>query len=234
MISFIIPAFNEEAMIGPTVDAVRMAAREVEVEYEIIVANDASTDHTADVAARHGARVVTVSNRQIAATRNAGAKVARGERLIFVDADTLVNAAVVRGALEALEKGAVGGGCHVVFDGNVPRYADLVRRFTLWCMSLMNVAAGCFLFCTRAAFEETGGFDERLFGAEELALSEALKKKGRFVLLRAAVVTSGRKFRTHSGWEIVRLSGRMLARGPSILRSRRGMDFWYDGKREKS
>jgi glycosyltransferase involved in cell wall biosynthesis len=234
MISFIIPAYNEETVIGATVDAVHAAARENGIEYEIVVANDASTDRTAEVAVRHGANVVHVSNRQIAATRNAGAKVARGDRFIFVDADTLVNASVVRAALEALANGAVGGGSHAVFDDNVPRYADLIRRFTLWIMDVMRLAAGCFLFCTRAAFESAGGFDERLFGAEELALSTELKKHGRFVVLREAVVTSGRKFRTHTGWEVLRISAHMLRRGPSNLRTREGMEFWYDGRREKS
>jgi glycosyltransferase involved in cell wall biosynthesis len=234
MISFIIPAFNEETVIGATVDAVHAAARDNGIEYEIIVVNDASSDRTAEVAALHGANVVHVSNRQIAATRNAGAKVARGDRFIFVDADTLVNTPVVRAALEALASGAIGGGSHAVFDGNVPLYADLVRRFTLWVMDILRLAAGCFLFCTRAAFESTGGFDERLFGAEELALSAELKKHGRFVLLREAVVTSGRKFRTHTGWEVLRISARLLRRGPFNLRTREGMEFWYDGRREKS
>jgi glycosyltransferase involved in cell wall biosynthesis len=233
MISFVIPAYNEERVIGAAIDAVHAAAREAGIEYEIVVANDASDDRTAEVAAQHGARVLTVSNRQIAATRNAGAKAARGDRFIFVDADTIVNAAVVRGAIDALAKGAVGGGSYVKFGDRVPLYAELIRRFTLWSMKIMNLAAGCYFFCTRAAFEAVGGFDERFFGAEELALSEELKKRGRFVVLRDAVMTSGRKFRTHSGWEIIRLTGKLLARGPSVLRGRKDMEFWYDGRREK-
>jgi glycosyltransferase involved in cell wall biosynthesis len=234
MISFIIPAYDEEAVIAATVDAVHAAAREIGVQYEIIVANDASSDRTAEIAAKHGANVVNTSNRQIAATRNAGAKAARGDRFIFVDADTLVNASTVRAAIGAMDKGAVGGGSHVVFDDDVPLYADLIRRLTLWSMNIMRLAAGCFLFCTRTAFETAGGFDERLFGAEELALSAELKKQGPFVVLREKVVTSGRKFRTHTAWDILRMSGRFLRHGPSVLRARKGMEFWYDGRREKS
>lgn len=233
MISFIIPAYDEQAMIGATVAAVHAAAREIGAEYEVVVANDASSDRTAEVAAEHGAIVVNTSNRQIAATRNAGARAARGDRFIFVDADTLVNTAAVRGAIEAMDKGAVGGGAHVMFDGKVPLYADLLRRFTLWSMDVMRLAAGCFLFCTRAAFERAGGFDEALFGAEELALSGELKKQGPFVILRERVVTSGRKFRLHTGRDILRMSGRLLRRGPSVFRGRDAMEFWYDGRREK-
>jgi glycosyltransferase involved in cell wall biosynthesis len=186
MISFIIPAYDEEAIIGATVDAVHAAAREVGADYEIIVANDASSDRTAEIASQHGAKVVDTSNRQIAATRNAGARAAQGDRFIFVDADTLVNTSAVRAAIAAMDKGAV---------------------------------SGC--------------FDEGLFGAEELVLSGELKKQGPFVILREKVVTSGRKFRLHTGWDILRMSGRLLRRGPAVFRGREAMEFWYDGRREK-
>ena len=56
--------------------------------YEIIVADDASTDATAEIARQNNSCVVSVNHRQIAATRNSGAKAAQGERLFFVDADS--------------------------------------------------------------------------------------------------------------------------------------------------
>jgi len=59
------------------------------------VVNDASTDGTRDIAAGKNAQVISVNHRQIAATRNSGAAAAQGEILIFVDADTQVNKAVV-------------------------------------------------------------------------------------------------------------------------------------------
>src|SRR4051794_17318953 len=123
MITFIIPAYNEERLLGGTVQAVHTAARAVGEPYEVAVADDASTDQTAAVAERNGARVVRVARRQIAATRNAGAREAKGDFLIFVDADTLVNEAVVRGAVGALRGGAAGGGAAVRFDGPLPLYA---------------------------------------------------------------------------------------------------------------
>ena len=100
MISFIVPAYNEEALIGRTIDALNRAAQPLGEAYEIVVADDASSDGTADIAEAHGARVVRVERRQIAATRNAGAREAVGDKLIFVDADTLVSESVVRGALD--------------------------------------------------------------------------------------------------------------------------------------
>src|SRR5262249_33485309 len=110
VISFIVPAYNEEALLGPTLEALTDAGSALGEPFEIVVADDASTDRTVEIARAHGTRVITVHNRQIAATRNAGARAARGELLLFVDADTVVSRAVVRGAVEAMRAGAAGGG----------------------------------------------------------------------------------------------------------------------------
>ena len=90
MISFIIPAHNEERLIGHTLNALEDAARAVGHSFEVVVVDDASSDHTAAIAHAHGARVIAVSHRQIAATRNAGARQASGEMFVFLDADTVL------------------------------------------------------------------------------------------------------------------------------------------------
>ena len=123
MISFIVPAYNEERLLGRTLAAIHAAARELEQPYELIVVDDASTDGTAAIAAVNGAHVVPVRFRQIACTRNAGARAASGSTLIFVDADTIVPAATVLATIEALRRGAVGGGATVGFDGRLPMWA---------------------------------------------------------------------------------------------------------------
>ena len=232
MISFIVPAHDEERLLGATLRAIDAAARAVGEPHEVIVADDASTDRTAEVAAAHGARVVPVAHRQIAATRNAGARAASGDLLVFVDADTLVTDAAVRGAVAAMRGGAVGGGAAVRFDGRVPRWARLLLPLLVWSFRAARLAAGCFLFCTRAAFAAAGGFDERLFASEEIELSEALKRQGEFVVLRDAVITSGRKLRAYSGLEILHVLGGLVLRGPRSVRTRRGLDLWYGARRE--
>src|SRR5687768_12884150 len=98
MISFIVPAHNEQACLGRTLQAIHDSARAVAQRYEIIVADDASTDATAQIARQHDATVVTVKHRQIAATRNSGARAARGERFFFIDADTVINPRAVAAA----------------------------------------------------------------------------------------------------------------------------------------
>ncbi len=232
MVSFIIPAYNEERLLAATLAAIQAAGDGSAEEYEVVVADDASTDQTASIARRHGARVVTVAHRQIAATRNAGAKAASGDILIFVDADTVVNEKVVRAAIAAVREGAAGGGAAVAFDGRVPLYARLLLPLLVCSFRVASLAAGCFVFCSRHAFETAGGFDESYFGAEEIAFSYALKRQGKFVVLRHSVVTSGRKLRTYSGGELLAMLGRLALRGPKSVRQRPGMELWYADRRE--
>ena len=88
--SLIIPAYNEAAYLPrllDSVDAARARYHRGPEQVEVIVADNASTDDTAAVARARGCRVAHVETRLIAASRNGGAAIARGELLCFVDAD---------------------------------------------------------------------------------------------------------------------------------------------------
>lgn len=231
MLSFVVPAYNEARGIAAALEAIHAAAQATGREYEIVVADDASTDGTAERAVQAGARVVPVSFRQISRTRNAGAAAARGEFLVFVDADTIVDATLLRAALAALDAGAVGGGATVVFDDAAPCWTQVAGVGVIGAMRLARLAAGCFLFCRRADFEAVGGFDPGLYAGEEVWLSRALGRRGRFVILREKVVTSSRKAQGRTLAGTLWLTARILARGPRGLRRREGNEFWYDGRR---
>lgn len=231
MLSFVVPAYNEEKCLPATLASIHEAARGLGIDYEIVVADDASTDATAAIAESGGARVVHAQNRQIAKTRNSGARAARGDRLVFVDADTRVDAAVVGAAMAALEAGAVGGGAGAVFDEGAPYYARRMMWWVLGFMRLFRLAAGCFLFCRRDALEAAGWWDERHFAGEEIMLSLALHRQGRFVILRERVVTSPRKFTSRSFGETLWITVKLLAQGLWGVRRREATQFWYDGRR---
>jgi glycosyltransferase involved in cell wall biosynthesis len=230
-VSFVVPAHNEERYLEATLDAIHASARAAGVSYEIVVADDASTDATARIAADHGARVVHVNLRHIAAVRNAGARSALASRLFFVDADTQLNEAVLRGAMAALDAGAVAGGAGVRLPATSPAWARFFTAIVVRFMQVARLAAGCFVFSTREAFEAAGGFDERYFASEEWVLSQALKRHGRFVVLREAVLTSDRKVQSRSGAEVFRITLLLALRGPKGLRDRRNCDFWYADRR---
>ncbi len=232
MISFIVPAYNEAQCLAETLDALHATGISLGEAYEVVVANDGSTDQTAAIALQKGATLVSVNHRQIAATRNSGAQASTGDLLIFVDADTVVNGAVVRSAVETMRQGAVGGGAGLRFDEPVPWFARFLLRVIVRIFRATGIATGCFLFCTRAAFDAVGCFDERYFGAEEIVMSRALKRQGKFVILKRTVTTSARKLRTYSTGETVKIMMRMALRGTRALKQRHGMEFWYAERRQ--
>jgi glycosyltransferase involved in cell wall biosynthesis len=232
MISFIVPAYNEELELSSTLAAIRAATAGVCQPFEIMVVDDASTDATPEIAEQAGARVVSINRRQIAAARNAGARAARGEYLFFVDADTRINRTHVTEAMYALGAGYAGGSARGVMDGFIPLWSRIFLRAFCTLYFGLNLGAGAFLFTTRRNFQATGGFDEQYFAGEEVYFSLALRKLGRFKVLREPVVTSGRKLRMYPAKEILGTLFIMILGGPRMVRSRARLRLWYDGKRE--
>ena len=233
LISFIVPAYNEEVMVGATVRTLRASASSLGLPYELLVVDDDSTDATADVARDSGAAVLQVKLRQIAAVRNAGARAAQGDLLVFVDADTLVPENTLRAMLDAVSGGAIGGGARVRFDAHgISAWTRRLSEAGCWLLYRFGFAGGCFLFARRSAFEAAGGFDERYFASEEIHLKLALGKLGRFAVVPAAVITSGRKLRIFTAGQILRQVLRLALRGLPAVRRRDGLDFWYNGQRE--
>jgi glycosyltransferase involved in cell wall biosynthesis len=235
LISFIVPAYNEEVMIGATVRALQAAAGAMDVRYEVIVVDDASTDRTADIARASGAAVVRANLRQISAVRNAGARAARGDLLIFVDADTLVPEETLRQTLSVIESGAAGGGARVSMDAHgTSRWMKALANFMCWILFRLGYAGGCYVFARREAFDAVGGFDERYFASEEIHFRNALKRHGRFAMVPAAVISSGRKMRLFTAGQLLRQTLSFGVRGFSALRRRDGLELWYGGQRETS
>ncbi|RMH57133.1 MAG: glycosyltransferase [Candidatus Hydrogenedentota bacterium] len=239
-LSFVIPAHNEEKLLPSTlrnIQDIRRRLRERSREAEVIVVDDGSSDSTAEIAGNTGAQVVHINRRQIAAARNAGAAVASGRFLFFVDADTLPSEKTVWKAVRALESGAVvGGGCHIVTDD--PRaYRVRIPVFVWWWISrTFRVAAGAFLFCRTDSFRKIGGFKEEYFVAEEIILSRDLKKVGRtegrrFIILKETAVTSARKAALYSLPEIFLTLLPLWFRPRRSMRDRNALPIWYDGRR---
>jgi len=233
MLSFIVPAFNEEHELPETLRALRAAADASGQAYEIIVVDDASTDATPIVATAAGARVVSVKLRHIAAVRNVGARAASGDVLFFVDADTRILPEHVADALAALRAGCAGGGARMELDGGVPFWGRVLARVFAAMYFAANLGAGAFLFTTRENFEKAGGFDEQYFAGEEVFFTKALKRLGRFQLLQRPMRTSGRKLRMHSPAKVLIGIFALAFAGPRALVTRAKLDFWYDGKRER-
>ena len=233
MLSFIVPAHNEERWIGKCLSSIRATMALVTEPYEVIVVDDASTDSTHLIAERMGARTLRLEHRKISAVRNAGARVACGEVFFFVDADTQVNERAVGAALAVLRAGAAGGGCVFDFDGPTPLWGRIMLFFAVRVARLIRWVGGCFLFCTRAAYGATGGFSESLYAGEDIAFVQALKKVGPFVVLKPKVVTSGRKLNVVGPWEALGLVLTIAIRG-ARYESKWVLDILYGSRAQDS
>jgi GT2 family glycosyltransferase len=232
VISFVVPAYNEEFELPQTLESIRVAAQNR--QYEIIVVDDASTDRTEVVAREAGVKLVSINRRQISAARNAGARAAGGDVLFFVDADTRINEKHVSGAVAALQAGYSGGSAHVTVGGTIPVWSRVFLKVFCTMYFAVKLGAGAFLFTTRKNFDAVGGFDENLFIGEEVYFSLALHKLGSFRILPESIVTSGRKLRMYSAREILSNSLHVIFGGTRAARSREGLEIWYGGKRETS
>jgi glycosyltransferase involved in cell wall biosynthesis len=233
VISVVIPAHDEEALLGDTIDALRAAFAALNhTGYEIIVVDDDSRDRTAQVARGRDARVVPVKLRQIGAVRNAGAAAARGGVLIFVDADTIVPAETLRRTLAAVAGGAIAGGAPGTLPRREPLWARAAWKPFQWGAVPLKLPGGAYMFATREAFDRVGGFDLKYFAAEEIHFARALKKIGRFTVVRPPVITSGRKFRLIGFRGMLGFWLRLAIRGPRVLQDRKHLGLWYDTHRD--
>jgi len=213
MLSFIVPAHNEELLIGRCLASLRATMEKVAEPYEVIVVDDASTDSTHQIVQQMGARTLRVDHRKISAVRNAGARAASGEVFFFVDADTQSNEHAVRAALAALHAGAAGGGCVPDLEGSIPLWGRIIHFLACAMGRLIRLVGGCFLFCTRDTYIAVGGFSESLYAGEDIAFVQAITKVGRFVVPKPTVVTSARKLRVAGPWAVLGLMLRIAVRG---------------------
>ncbi len=229
--SIIIPAYNEEGYLGCTLAAVRKAMATIEKAGEIIVVDNNSTDATSSIAEKHGVTVVFEPQNRIAMARNAGVAASTGNKLVFIDADTIVQPDTLRQAVESLSADVGAGGAHIVYDNS----SSLVTRavvaiYKLLC-SRFSIAAGCFTFCRRESFNRVGGFDERVYAGEDarfsLALGRDARKNGlRFLIIKNPPVrTSARKLEWYNSFQLIGIA--LLMSMPFATRSRWLSRFWY-------
>src|SRR5436190_8611722 len=159
-ISIVIPAFNEERLIGETLVCVRDAMAEFSRrgwETEIVVCDNNSTDRTSELARSAGAKVVFEPINQIARARNSGAAAASGDWLIFVDADSKPSRELFGEVAEQIIGGrCIAGGVTVILDGEFP-VANRLMFIWNWLSRVRRWAAGSFIFCDASAFRAVGG-----------------------------------------------------------------------------
>jgi glycosyltransferase involved in cell wall biosynthesis len=178
--SVIIPAYNEEQYLPRLLDSIEVARSNYSGgadAVEVIVADNDSTDRTAEVAAAHGARVVTVKKRRIAAARNGGGHAARGEIVCFIDADSAVHPQTFDAIQRAIAGGRyVGGATGLTLERK--SFGLIVTYWLCAPLALITRMDSGVVFCRREDFEAVGGYDESRLYAEDVLFLMALRRLG--------------------------------------------------------
>jgi glycosyltransferase involved in cell wall biosynthesis len=237
-LSIIVPAFNEEKRISTCLRSIRsalVANARMDLETETIVADNNSTDSTAELARREGAGVVFEPVNQISRARNAGARHATGDWFLFVDADCELSAASVQDMLQRIDEGTCAGGGSILTLDAAPWPGRLTIALWNRVSLLFTLVAGCFIFCRADAFRDIGGFSLDLFAAEEVKFGAELKRWARardlqvVILRKTRHVTSGRKFGLFTKREWAKILWRSVTAPRQAVRERQ--DLHYDGRR---
>lgn len=202
-VSVVIPALNEEALIGQTLQSVLTAMTHLpsQISTEIIVVDNGSTDGTrhAIQASSIPVRIIDCHRRGSAAARNVGAHHSFGDLLIFLDADTTIPALALKQIVERYQlQGASAG---------ITRLAARHPGFRASCWWVFWNSVRClplpyakampaFMFCTRAIFDQFGPFNEGVAIGEEWPILAGVyrARPHEFVYLRSITArTSSRR-----------------------------------------
>jgi glycosyltransferase involved in cell wall biosynthesis len=191
-ISVVIPAFNEEKYIGACLKSLR--SQDFSGNFEIIVADDSSTDDTVKVAEKYADRVVSHRKDTIAYGRQVGAEAARYPAIAFTDADTYIPPNWLSSISSSLEDKCVAGvhGHLMPLDGTrfendfcryvLPPYSKLMVRINQPSVPGANFAVKA------ECFRKAGGFNTKLITAEDVELCKRVKRHGRIVFNPEAIV----------------------------------------------
>jgi glycosyltransferase involved in cell wall biosynthesis len=178
-ISYVVPAFNEQAFIATTLQRIHQYTPR-EWGYEIIVVDHGSTDGTVALAQAGGARVLQHRGGTVGELRNIGVRQASGEYIIFIDADVFLTARWARHIDEAFDllkerPESITGSWY-----GLPSHPSWLERW--WFGPLVHQANSHInsghLIVTRRYFERLGGFDPAFETGEDFEFSMRVKRRG--------------------------------------------------------
>lgn len=188
ILSIIIPTYNEEEYLPVLLKSIKKQSFE---NYEIIVADANSTDRTREIAEEYGC--IVVDGGLPAVGRNNGAKVAKGEYLLFLDSDLELTDDYLRDVLYEFRMEKLG----IAITQMLPLsnkvgdklFHDFANQFMVSVEKIKPHGAGCYgIIARKELHDECGGFDESLTFGEDTDYIERLAKKEPFRVLRNAKI----------------------------------------------
>ena len=180
-LSCVIITLNEEKHLPKLLNSLK---KQTFKNFEIIVADYNSTDKTREIAKKYGCKVTAGGAPSIG--RNNGAKIAKGESLLFLDADSILPKDFLEMNLRAFKESKKGVGASPLkplSDKKIDRL--LFRLYGGWAFTISRVSphcSGCGMFIKKQVFQKVGGFDENVVFAEDHAFARKAKAHGLTIL----------------------------------------------------
>ncbi|MFY4775057.1 glycosyltransferase [Metabacillus sp. RGM 3146] len=208
--SIIIPAHNEEKYIGRCLGSIVSAAEFYKDQVEIIVVLNRCTDRTEEIAKSYHCITLKNEDKNLSKIRNAGAKLAQGEILVTIDADTRMSKHLLTSIDNYLSSGLyIGGGVTGSLERMSLGIMASVTALTIPLFLKYGLISVGILWCYRKDFEAINGFDEEILMAEDCDFAKrlsiwGLKNYKAFGTIPFSMTTSTRKFDKHGDWLLIK------------------------------
>ena len=201
LISVVIPAHNEEAYLPETLNSLRSQNYP---RVEIIVVANGCTDETAQAARGRCHRLIVLSQKSLGVARNLGARMAKGELLVFLDADTSIEPLTLQMIAQQFSKREAAGTLKGKPDSAKGAFCLIYALKNFLHKTRLHSGSSGVIICWRADFLQIGGFDEGLEVRENSELMRRLKKFGRYKYIgEVTATTSMRRYEQCGVWPTI-------------------------------
>ena len=191
-ISVIIPAHNEENYLRATLDSLH---QQEYPPHEIIVIANGCVDRTAQVARNRCHRLVVLSQKSLGISRNLGARIAQGELLLFLDADTTLPPSALKKIAENFSTRDSCGTLHGQPESDRLSFKLLYALKNFVHRARLHAGSSGVILCWKKDFVRVGGFDEGLQVRENSELIKRLSRHGKYKYIRdVSAITSMRRY----------------------------------------
>lgn len=195
MLSIITPALNEEQYLSLLLESIK---KQKFKDYEVILADAGSNDKTIEIAKKYGCKII--SGGLPAKGRNEGAKIAKGDLLLFLDADVILpNENFLGEAIKSFQGGGFGAATFpfLYIGGGIDKFFS--RFYNFWVVltrSFLPHALGAFIMVKKDIHQKINGFDESVIFCEDVHYVGKAGKVAKYGLLKIQpALISNRRFR---------------------------------------